>query len=126
MRTSSAILGDLAAMGPLRRGQLTEQAYTVRGKDGKPHRQGPYYVLTWSDGGKKMTRRIPADDVARVREELSRGKEAQELVGEYFRAKEAEADGPSKKKTRESAGSTGAKSRTPSTRSGRGSGRPAR
>ena len=126
MRTSGAILGDLAAMGPLRRGQLTEQAYTVRGKDGKPHRQGPYYVLTWSDGGKKMTRRIPADDVARVREELSRGKEAQELVREYFRAKEAEADEPSKKKTRKSAGSTGAKSRTPSTRSGRGSGRPAR
>ena len=126
MRTSSAILGDLAAMGPLRRGQLTEQAYTVRGKDGKPHRQGPYYVLTWSDGGKKMTRRIPADDVARVREELSRGKEAQELVREYFRAKEAEADEPSKKKTRNSAGRTGAKSRTPSTRSGRGSGRPAR
>ena len=126
MRTSSAILGDLAAMGPLRRGQLTEQAYTVRGKDGKPHRQGPYYVLTWSDGGKKMTRRIPADDVARVREELSRGKEAQERVREYFRAKEAEADEPSKKKTRKSAGSTGAKSRTPSTRSGRGSGRPAR
>ena len=101
MRTSSAILGDLAAMGPLRRGQLTEQAYTVRGKDGKPHRQGPYYVLTWSDGGKKMTRRIPADDVARVREELSRGKEAQELVREYFRAKEAEADEPSKKKDSE-------------------------
>lgn len=126
MRTSSAILGDLATMGPLRRGQLTEQTYSVRGKDGKPHRQGPYYVLTWSDGGRKKTRRIPAEDAARVREEISRGKAAQELVREYFRAKEAEADSPSKKKTRKSAGSTGAKSRTPSTRSGRGSGRPAR
>lgn len=126
MRGSIEILGDLAAMGTLRRGQLTEQTYPVKGRDGRPRRQGPYYVLTWSDGGEKRTRRVPAAEAPRVLEELARGKEAQELVREYFRAKEAEADAPSKKKTRRSAGSTGAKSRTPSTRSGRGSGRPAR
>lgn len=126
MRTSAEILGDLAAIGPLRRGQLTEQLYSVKGKDGKLHSQGPYYVLTWSDGGKKNTRRIPASDVPAVRGELARGKTAQDLVREYFRAKEAEADAPSKKKTRKNAGNTAAKSRKPSMRSGRGSERRAR
>ena len=126
MRTSSEILGDLAALGTLRRGQLTEQTYSVKGRDGEAHRQGPYYVPTWSDGGEKRTRRVPAGEAPDVREEIARGKEAQALVREYFRAKEAEADAPSKKKTRRSAGSTGARSRPPSTRSGRGSGSPAR
>ena len=119
MRTSSEILGDLAALGTLRRGQLTEQTYSVKGRDGEAHRQGPYYVL-------KRTRRVPAGEAPDVREEIARGKEAQALVREYFRAKEAEADAPSKKKTRRSAGSTGARPRPPSPRSGRGSGSPAR
>ena len=100
MRTSSEILGDLAALGTLRRGQLTEQTYSVKGRDGEAHRQGPYYVLTWSDGGEKRTRRVPAGEAPDVREEIARGKEAQALVREYFRAKEAEADAPSKKKRR--------------------------
>ena len=76
MRGSIEILGDLAAMGTLRRGQLTEQTYPVKGRDGRPRRQGPYYVLTWSDGGEKRTRRVPAAEAPRVLEELARGREA--------------------------------------------------
>lgn len=126
MKSSIDILGELASLGSLRRGQLTEQTYTVRGKDGKPHKQGPYYVLTWSDGGKKNTKRIPAADVPAVREEIARGKIAQNLINDFFRAKEAEADSPSKKKPRKKAGNMVAKSRKRSMRSEPGLARQAR
>lgn len=127
MESSSEIIGRLAAIGPARRGQLTEQTYTVAGKDGKTREQGPYYVLTWSDGGEKKTRRIPASEVGRVREELRAGKEIDALILSYRRAKEAEADaGVQKKTTRTSSGSTGSRSSGPSTRSAKASGRKAR
>lgn len=127
METVSEIIGKLAAIGPARRGQLTEQSYTVTGKDGKPRKQGPYYVLTWSDGGEKRTKRIPASEVERVREELRAGQEIDELILSYRRAKEAEADaGIQKKTTRRNAGSTALKSSGPSTRSAKAPGRKAR
>ena len=127
METASEIIGKLAAIGPARRGQLTEQSYTVTGKDGKPRKQGPYYVLTWSDGGEKRTKRIPASEVERVREELRAGQEIDELILSYRRAKEAEADaGIQKKTTRRNAGSTALKSSRPSTRSAKAPGRKAR
>lgn len=127
METVSEIIGKLAAIGPARRGQLTEQSYTVTGRDGKPRKQGPYYVLTWSDGGEKRTKRIPASEVERVREELRAGKEIDELILSYRRAKEAEADaGIQKKTTRKSAGGTALKSSRPSTRSAKAPGRKAR
>lgn len=127
METVSEIIGKLAAIGPARRGQLTEQSYTVTGKDGKPRKQGPYYVLTWSDGGEKRTKRIPASEVERVREELRAGQEIDELILSYRRAKEAEADaGIQKKTTRRNAGGTALKSSRPSTRSAKAPGRKAR
>lgn len=97
--TIDEIFDRLAALGPARRGQITEQWYEKTGKDGKARRQGPYYVWTWYDGGKKFTERVPASDIARAREELARGREADELFREFFRAKETEARGESQKKT---------------------------
>lgn len=118
MDSVSEILGKLAAIGPARRGQLTEQFYTVIGKDGKQRKQGPYYVLTWSDNGEKKTKRISEENVARVREELRTGKEMDELILSFRKAKEAEADAniPQKKTMRRNSGNTGLKSRRQLTR----------
>lgn len=92
------ILAKLAAIGPARRGQITEQWYDTTGKNGKRKRQGPYYVWTRYDGGKKITERVPAAEIDRAKDELARGEEINELFREFFRAKEAEARGDGQKK----------------------------
>jgi hypothetical protein len=122
MKSAAEVIEKLASMGPARRGQLTEQSYTVTGKDGSRHEQGPYYVLTWSDDGAKRTKRVAAPDVERVREELARGREIDGLVLEFRRAKEAEADAFAQKKTtRRSSGRTEPRSSRRSTPSGKAS-----
>ena len=93
------ILGKLATIGPARRGQITEQWYDKIGKNGKKKRQGPYYVWTRYDDGKKITERVPAAEIDRARDELARGEEINELFREFFRAKESEACGDSQKRT---------------------------
>ena len=97
--TVDEILGKLAAIGPARRGQITEQWYEKAGKNGKRKRQGPYYVWTRYDDGRKITERVPAADIDRAKDELARGEEVNELFREFFRAKEAEACGGGQKKT---------------------------
>lgn len=98
--TVDKILERLAAIGPARRGQITEQWYDKTGKNGKKKRQGPYYVWTRYDDGKKITERVLAAEIDRARDELARGEEIGELFREFFRAKESEACGDSQKKRR--------------------------
>ncbi len=98
--TVDKILERLAAIGPARRGQITEQWYDKTGRNGKKKRQGPYYVWTRYDDGKKITERVPAAEIDRAKDELARGEEIGGLFLEFFRAKEAEACGDSQKKRR--------------------------
>ena len=114
------IIVKLSEIGPVRRGQITEQWYTVTDKKGKSRKQGPYYVWTWSDDGEKHTERISAEDINKVRDEIDRGKEVSELFREFFRQKESEARGEVQKKTTcRKSGSAGTKSIRRSKRSGR-------
>jgi hypothetical protein len=66
---------DLAAMGDLRPGSLTEQ-YNVCGnpacrcKADPPQKHGPYYQLSYTRRGKSGTKFIRDVDVAAVRQEM--------------------------------------------------------
>lgn len=122
--TVDEILGKLAAIGPARRGQITEQWYEKAGKNGKRKRQGPYYVWTRYDDGKKITERVPAAEIDRARDELARGEEINELFREYFRAKESEASGDGQKKT--TAARRGSAASNSARRSGKSGARSAR
>ncbi len=89
--TTREILDALAKVGSARRGQISEQWYTVKGKDGLERRQGPYYVWTWCEQGCKHTARIPACDIEKARTEIDKGKDAQRLINEFWRNAEATA-----------------------------------
>lgn len=95
--TTREILDALAKVGAARRGQITEQWYTLKGRDGTERKQGPYYVWTWSDQGQKHTARIPAKYIERARAEIKKGKDVEQLINEFWRNAEAAATGAQKK-----------------------------
>lgn len=70
--------------------------------------RGPYYVLQWYEGGRKMSRRIPAAEVPRVREELERGRQVAAMLSEAEEALWKRLAEPAQKKTAQRA--TGARS----------------
>ena len=64
------ILAEMGKITMLRQGSLSEQYYTKTYANGRKHKQGPYYVLTWYEGGAKKTKRIPKDEVTHVEDEI--------------------------------------------------------
>jgi hypothetical protein len=111
----SEVLGALARIGAARRGQISEQWYEAKGKDGKTRRTGPYYVWARCVDGRKRFVRIPREEAQEAKAQLDRGKVAAELIGQFWANAEAEAEAQKKR-----AGRTG---RAPSARN---SGRPSR
>ena len=76
---------DLAAMGDLRPGSMTEQ-YNVCGnpacrcKADPPQKHGPYYQLSYTRRGKSGTKFIRDADVAAVRQEMENYERLKMLV----------------------------------------------
>jgi hypothetical protein len=73
---------------PARRGNLYEQYFEREGADGKPRRNGPYYVWTRCEAGRMVSSRVPREDVPRVREEIVRGKRIEELIEQLWKLAE--------------------------------------
>lgn len=95
--TTKEVLTALAGVGAARRGQITEQWYSVKDKNGEQKKQGPYFVWTWYDQGVKHTARIPAKEIEKARGEIERGKNVEQLMAEFWRNAEAAAKDPEKK-----------------------------
>ena len=90
---------QILSLGPARRGQLSEQFLKGRRKDGSEVLRGPYYVLQWYEGGRKMSARVPKDQVPRVREELARGKRVEAMLRDAEEALWTELADPAQKQT---------------------------
>lgn len=83
------IQGELAALGPLHPGSLSEQ-YNVCGtpgcrcKDSKhPKKHGPYYQLSYTWRGKSTTRFVRANRVQAMRAKVATYKRLRALVQEW-------------------------------------------
>ena len=86
------VLIRLGAIGAARRGQISEQWYESKARDGKVRRTGPYYLWQRFVNGKKISERIPREEANRALEELQRGKEATELISQFWTNAEAAAE----------------------------------
>ena len=73
---------------PARRGNLYEQYFDHVGADGKPRRNGPYYVWTRCEGGRMVSSRVAREDAPRVREEIAKGKRLDSLIGQLWKLAE--------------------------------------
>jgi hypothetical protein len=80
---------ELADLGPMRPGSLSEQ-YNVCGTPGcrckdpkKPQKHGPYYHLNYTWRGRSRTEFVKAEDVDAVREQLADYKRFRALCTEW-------------------------------------------
>lgn len=85
----TAIQRELAALGPMRPGSLSEQ-YNVCGTPGchckdakKPRKHGPYYHLNYTWRGRARTEFVKAADVASARQQIERYKRFRALTEEW-------------------------------------------
>ena len=93
------VLLQLGAIGAARRGQISEQWFESKDRDGNVRRTGPYYIWQRFVDGQKISVRIPREDAIRAMEELQRGKEATELIGQFWTNVEAATEAVKKKTT---------------------------
>ncbi len=88
-----AILAELARLGPMRRGSVTDQYVETTGMDGKPRRLGPYPVYTAKEDGRTVSRRLNRPElVTACREHIAQGRRFRELVDQLMRLGEALSD----------------------------------
>jgi len=100
-----AAMERLMAIGTARRGQLSEQYYEHKDRNGRARQTGPYYVWQRWVQGQKQSMRISAGALAKVRADLQRGREVQAIFNELWSIMEQTAiaqDADSKKKPRRS------------------------
>lgn len=105
--TLNEFFRDVQAVLPARRGNIYEQYLEREGADGKARRFGPYYVWTRCEGGKMVSSRVAREDAPRVRDEISRGKQLNGLIGQLWKLAEDMARNAGDAKKKNSNRSTG-------------------
>jgi hypothetical protein len=87
------LLTQIASLGPMRKGSLTDQYVEATRKDGSPTRRGPYTVYTYKHDGRTVSHRIT--DPARVavyREQIAAFRRFHELTAELAQVSQSLAD----------------------------------
>jgi hypothetical protein len=76
------ILTQMARINCMEKGRLNEE-YRERTRDGKVVRLGPYYQYQRWEDGRNVSRRVPAGEVAQLREAVDGYHEFESLAKEY-------------------------------------------
>jgi len=94
VQRKTQLLSDIANIGTMRRGQISEQYYEKTNARGVKVRTGPYYVWQASVRGKKRSVRISGDELESARKEIEEGKRYKELCEQLADIMEALATQP--------------------------------
>lgn len=87
------ILEELADLGEIRRGSICEQFVESTGRDGRKKRRGPYYVYTYKEKGKTVSRRLTsAEQVAICQRQIQAFRRYQELTAQLLEVGERISD----------------------------------
>jgi hypothetical protein len=83
------VVEQMLALGPMKRGTLSEQYLSVpqKGQE-EPALRGPYYVLSRKLSGKTVSERIAPKRVERVRQEIGQYNRFVELSREFVEISE--------------------------------------
>ena len=83
------ILNELAGLERIRRGSVTEQMVRPIGRNGRQYTCGPYTLFSFKRNGRTQSRRLPAAEAERIREQVNAGHRFQELTHELMDLGEA-------------------------------------
>jgi len=87
------ILSQLAALGPMRKGTISEQVVHVTLKDGSSRRRGPYTLYTFKEHAKTVSRRLSDPRrIALYRQQIATFRRFQELTQELAKVSQSLAD----------------------------------
>ena len=89
---SRKILEQIAEIGPMRKGSITQQYFKTTKKDGSAGRRGPYPLYSCKKKGKTVSKRIAKDRVDHYQEQIGRFRQFEELIGELVEVAEGLAD----------------------------------
>lgn len=112
-RRRQTAMKKLMAIGTARRGQISEQYYERADQNGNVRRSGPYFVWQRWHRGRKQSVRVPPSALARVRADMERGRQVEEIFHELWLIMEQTAmsqDADSKKKPKRFKRRSGGKS----------------
>jgi len=83
------ILVQIAAVGPMRRGTVTQQYVETTRKDGTKVKRGPYPVHTYKEGGKTVSKRLHSqEEVEAYSAQIAAYRRYQQLHAELVRISE--------------------------------------
>jgi hypothetical protein len=84
---------QLALLGAMRKGTLSEQFVQTTRKDGTPSRRGPYTVYTFKQHGQTISRRLSdRTQIACFRQQIATFRRFQELTAELAQVGQQLAD----------------------------------
>ena len=89
----SQILGQMAALGPMRMGSITQQYLPYKRPDGSVRPRGPYLTYTFKRKGKTCGRHLRnPEEAAMYRRQIENYRRYQELSAELVQVSQALAD----------------------------------
>lgn len=87
------IIEQMAALGPMRMGSVTEQMLSTKRKDGSSYLRGPYFSYTFKQGGKTRGRHLRNQEEAQLyRRQIDTFRQYQELSSELVKISQQLAD----------------------------------
>ena len=88
-RQRRRLLKELAGLGEMRRGSISEQFVESTGRDGAKKRRGPYFVYTYKEKGKTISRRLTSpEQVSLCQKQIQAFRRFQELTAELLQVGE--------------------------------------
>ena len=87
------LVAELAGLGPMRKGSLSEQMVQTVLKDGTPRQRGPYTVYTFKEQGRTVSQRLSDPErIALYRRQIGAFRRFQELTAQLARLSQHLAD----------------------------------
>jgi len=84
---------QIAALGSMRKGSVSEQFLETAHKDGSKTKRGPYILYTFKEKGRTISRRLPAKQKAQLfREQIDNFRRFQTLAAQLVRTSQRMAD----------------------------------
>jgi len=78
------IMAEMMNLKEMRRGSVVEQFYELKRKDGSIVRRGPYYLYSYKEKGKTISRRLSGlAEAEQVREQIEQFRRFEQLTSEF-------------------------------------------
>lgn len=87
-----SILSEIARLGPMRKGSITQQYFKTKSKDGSTGQRGPYPLYTRKKQGKTVSKRVAKRELPHYEEQIRRYRQFEDLIGQLVEVAEQLAD----------------------------------